>query len=597
MNDFSEGNPFIGVVTTNKAIDDICIPKDPDLILWSLEDGSIYWKGKFYCKTHIVCSSDSIVTITWNTKRNEIKLTVKSTSGKVQTEVISVETLDSNTIWPVFGAIKVSSFEALEIEILDNEEEQQELRDVTKNAKFVSPMGKMSVSNDGKQVYRSNSENGNGIALINKVLSYGRHRWKLMVTCDFGASVALGLAPPEFELPERYLNDPKKHVYHHQDLLMWRSYKGQLFVNGKLLPRTLEPLGWHNGLAIEVEFVLDMRKKTLEIFKNGKPLGVAFSDIQGPVQPIAAFYAGYQKEIHLVEFWSSDILSTGDVVEADRASRMAGDIAVTFDPKSVSGKLLLSEDGLTLTREREHSGNAYCLLGVTLSSGVYRWSFVVQTDQGASTCVGVAREPISLPETGNLYFSKDLHVFRSFQGILYSAGREVRKGLGEFWLTGSLVEVSVEIQPQGAVVQFSVNGEDQGVAFSGLAPPLRPMVGFYAGMQKKITLVHYEHVPVQLKHPSPSKLEKNDFEKNDFQKNDLNTDKTNHVDKANPMPLLLSPSSISTYYSECLVCGSPVNTVALPCKHSYMCADHLEIGQHCLICDETVNDIWNIVLL
>ena len=42
-------------------------------------------------------------------------------------------------------------------------------------------------------------------------------------------------------------------------------------------------------------------------------------------------------------------------------------------------------------------------------------------------------------------------------------------------------------------VCFSVNGEDQGIAFSNIRLPVKPIVGFYAGMENKTTLAHYEH--------------------------------------------------------------------------------------------------------
>ncbi len=34
---------------------------------------------------------------------------------------------------------------------------------------------------------------------------------------------------------------------------------------------------------------------------------------------------------------------------------------------------------------------------------------------------------------------------------------------------------------------------DQGFAFTGLRPPLVPLVGFYSGMEKRVTLLHFEH--------------------------------------------------------------------------------------------------------
>ena len=586
LSDFSEGAPFIGVLTTRKPLEEICLPDDPNVILWNMKEGRIYWKGKMYCKTQLYCSSGCQIDITWSIKTQSIKLLVTSVSGEVQRDEILTEELDSEQLWPVFGALTVGRERPVEFEMLQTQ--PQELHDETKSVRFVSAGGRVSVSKDGRQVYRSNKDSGNGVALINRVLARGKHTWKLAVVSDFGASIGIGLAVYNFELSDKYRNDPLRHVYHHQGLYIWRSYRGYLYSNGQQLPHSLEPLGWQSGSSVMVELTLDTREGTLEIAKNGKHLGVAFRDIRGPVQPAIALYAGYEKEIHLLEFHSLDD-SSEDVVESDRAlvKKTDSNSKVTFDASSMTGKLVLSEDGLTIMREREHSGNAYCLLDVTLSSGFHRWSFVIQNDQGASTCLGVAREPITLNQAGNLYLCRDLFVLRSFQGILYAQGKEVKKGLSEFWLSGSLVEVSFELQPRGGVVRFSVNGEDQGIAFSHLTPPLRPIVGFYASMEKKVTLVHYEHIRLESPPSSSATLEQNQ----------VDTESTNHSSKPHPMPLALSPANISMYYSTCMVCGSPVDVVALPCKHSYMCAEHLELGQNCLICDKTVTGVWNILLM
>ena len=593
MSDFNEGRPFIGILTKRKPITEICVPEDPDLILWSMKERLIYWRGKVYCKTEVECSSGSDIGITWNFKTQRIRLCVKPAIGEVQTDDILTDELEFDRFWPVFGAMGVGKTTPVQFELLET---TMEPRESTDTVRFVSAGGKVSVSKDGRQIYRSNKNNGNCVAVINRVLARGKHTWKLAVISDFGASIGIGLATYNFQLSERYRSDPLKHVYHHQGLYLWRSYRGHLYANGRQLPHSLEPLGWQNGTSVIVELTLDMREGTLEIAKNGRDLGVAFRDIRGPVQPAVALYAGYEKEIHLIEFQSSDMGSGVDVVESDRAlvKKIHGSDKVVFDPNSMKGKLELSEDGLTLTRRREHSGNAYCLLDITLLSGFHRWSFVIQNDQGASTCLGVAREPITLNKTGNLYLSQDLYVFRSFQGILYEEGREVKKGLSEFWLSGSLVEVSFEAQPRGAVVRFSVNGEDQGIAFSGLIPPLRPIIGFYAGMEKKVTLVHHEYIPLE---NSSSTILKNPTSTIKIDANKVNTDKTNHSSKHHPLPLFLSSSSLTSYYSTCMVCGNQVNVVALPCKHSYMCAEHLEVGQNCLICDEPVTGIWNIILL
>ena len=47
-------------------------------------------------------------------------------------------------------------------------------------------------------------------------------------------------------------------------------------------------------------------------------------------------------------------------------------------------------------------------------------------------------------------------MLRSFQGILYREGKELKKRCSEFWLSGSLIEVSFEVTSQGGVLQYAI---------------------------------------------------------------------------------------------------------------------------------------------
>ena len=585
----TDGLPYIAVSLTNKKVDDLLIPNDQDLILWSLMEQRIYWKGKIYCKTQIVCSSGCDVEISWSMKRMNIKLWVRSMDGQVQTDEIPVEKLDCDKLWPMFGAISVG-MKPIEIELLNKVVQPSELSDVTQSVKFCSAGGELTISSDGKQVSRSSENIGNSVAVIDKVLRDGIHYWKIEVISDFGASIAMGLATYNFEVSSRYCNDHLKHIYHHKGLYLWRSYRGFLYQHGRQLTDSIEPLGWQNDCPVIVEFTLNMNDGTLEIFKNGKSLGIAFKDIRGPVQPAVAFYAAYEKAVRLLSFRSSGNIEKGIVEPDSVVAKKDEPDEPSFDPQSTSSKggLVLSDNNMSLCRKREHSGNAYCLLNRSLEKvGLYRWSFVIQNDQGASTCIGVAREPIRLNKTGNIYTSQDLYVFRSFQGMLYSEGKELKKRFMEFWLGGSLVEVSFEVQSdKKGVLQYSVNGEDQGIAFTNISTPVRPIVGFYAGMEKKVTLVHFEQ-----KSSKMSKLK--------YDENDINTDRTNASSKQSPLPIFIHPSEISMYYETCMICGEKVDTIALPCKHSTLCANHLVFdgSQKCLICDQTISGVWNLLLL
>ena len=77
--------------------------------------------------------------------------------------------------------------------------------------------------------------------------------------------------------------------------------------------------------------------------------------------------------------------------------------------------------------------------------------------------------------------------------MLYNKGKELAKHFEEYWMTGTLIEMIVDVSESEAIVQYSINGSDQGIAFTGLQPPLKPLVGFYAGMEKRVTLIHFEH--------------------------------------------------------------------------------------------------------
>ena len=582
----SESTPFIGISLREKPCDNIDIPNDPDLIFWSLAESLIYWRGRIYCRTKLVCTSESEIEVSLNTKQQSIKLSVKSVNGEVQSDEIAVEQLGAVSYWPILGAVSVGS-KPVRFELFNETAKSSELHDITTSVRFTVAGGKMNVSTDGRAISRSSSMQGNSVALLNQVITEGTHYWKLRVMCDFGASIGIGLATHNFQVSEKYLRDHLKHIYHHKGLLLWRSYRGILYKHGRQQPQSIEPLGWQNNCPVIVEFILDMSKGTLEIIKNGKALGVAFMDIRGPVQPAIAFYASYEKEVQLLEYHSSSILA--EIVEPDAAVHYVQSDRTTFDPKSLTGRLLLTDDGMTLFRKREQSGNAFCLLNTTLDNGSYRWSFVIQNDQGASTCIGVAREPIRLKETGNVYSSPDMYVLRSFQGMCYSEGKEITKRCSEFWLSGSLVEVSFEVHEEGGTVRYSVNGEDQGIAFSNIRLPVKPIVGFYAGMEKKITLVHYEHKTTELS-ISPKSAAK--------VFNDLNTEHKLSTKSQDPLPMCIRQSELSNYYDTCMMCGKQVDVIALPCKHSTLCAKDLVSNgtQNCLVCDEPVTGVWNILL-
>ena len=573
-----ESTPIVGLSrcgTINDVIKEPSLKDCPHLIFWSVSEGIIFFKGREHCKTRIRCTDRCLVELTLKEQRIVI-INITSTSGDCQREEISVPLTDGD-YWLVLGAIN-SGASPIVFEV------PPQIHDVTLSTRFAVIDGEMNVSSNGHTILRTSTMRGNSVGFLNHVISDGIHHWKLEVICDFGASICIGLATHDFQMTDKY-RDPRRHIYHHKKLIVWRSYRGFLYQYGRQLQRSIEPLGWQSNVPVIVELHLDMYRGTLEILKNGRSLGVAFTDIQGRFQPVVAFYASYEKEVRLREYHSST--TSAEIVEVDRSHFVRSD-KTNFDPQTVTGLARITDDGMTLYRPGEHTGNAYCLLNQTLLNGHYRWSFVIQSDQGASTCVGVAREPIILNE-GNVYLSSSVYVLRSFRGMLYFEGKEIPKRFSEFWLSGSLVEMIFEVDSKGGVLKYSINGEYQGIAFTDIKPPVKPIVGFYAGMEKKVTLIHYEHRTNDT-HAEAPVLEK-------VKLNNLNAEMESPCQ--HPLPVCTRQSDASIYYNTCMNCGEQANVIALPCKHSASCAKHLisDGTQTCLICEAVITGVWNILII
>ena len=63
---------------------------------------------------------------------------------------------------------------------------------------------------------------------------------------------------------------------------------------------------------------------------------------------------------------------------------------VRFDHDKKYGHMSLTIDGMTIFHEKNQSGNSFCMLNVTCDRNCqYRFSFVIENDQGASVCIGV----------------------------------------------------------------------------------------------------------------------------------------------------------------------------------------------------------------
>lgn len=224
-----------------------------------------------------------------------------------------------------------------------------------------------------------------------------------------------------------------------------------------------------------------------------------------------------------------------------------------------------------------------CLRRAFLNCAFFRWSFLVQSDNGASTCIGITTRPVDAPDKDNIYNSKSMFLYRSFQGMLYLQGREMQKRLNEFWINDTLVELVLDLV--NGVLQFIVNGEDQGVAFTNLTGPYYPVVAFYAGMEKRVSLQHFEQLETSTLVAIP-------LDENDLNKGDTEVDAQS---KKSQLPIRLQ--SLDIKVDSCMVCGvKDSNVVSLPCKHAIYCAVHNTTNgrQRCLVCDKPITGVWNL---
>ena len=478
------------------------------------------------------------------------------------------------SVYPMFGMLstggKESSFHILQVS-----------RELTFNrAKFdiESVYGPATLSSDCLTVSRDEDTKSNCCALINRVLREGRHRWRLKVLQDVGASLCLGIAAHPLIVPSIYGNS-SQHIYLHNQLKVWRSYGGLLYSCGQKLSQELCPLEC-NDEPVTVEFILDLSAGTLSVIREGVSLGVAFKDIKPPVQPVVVFYAGYRKQVQLVSFDSEISLEPHDCpifLKRSSGKSRSNEVkkSAAFDSKTVYGSLTVSTDGMTLERERSSIGNAYCLINQTCTDGVYCWSFKIKEDEGASTCLGIATEPIQIPND-HIYASKSMYLYRSYMGKLYLNGSELSKEFEEFWMPGSVVELVLDMG--NGVLQIIVNGINQGVCFCNLKEKVyRPVVAFYAGMVKSISLQKFEHFPPAVTKPLFA---------------------SNNLTEAVPIEAKSKENGGEQGGERtdmCMTCGvKDDNVIFLPCKHAVFCANHANVGEHCIVCEQLVESILNV---
>ena len=594
----SVSRPVVGLASTDSVnCDGINFEFNEALsIIWFVGEQRLIIRGKVLSIRMPHCNGGAIVEIMMN-KGHNATFTVLNPGEKKESITVPIQSLFDSLI-PFVGAVQTGS-KYVSFQLIENTDEltsEKILTDVTKDTYVDKVYGNMHVLSDGKRFTRTSTEQGNSCVLLSRKITKGQHRWSIRIICDFGASLCVGLARYPFKLSEDYIRDPLKHIYRHPGLLLYRSYRGLLYMDGRQLERSLQPLGWQHNSSVILTIEVDMDKRTVEVLRNGKSLGIAFSDISGPLQPVICFYASYEKELEFISYETTE--TSHDLPPQPRITEVyqstpAVDIPpiVNFDHTMKYGSLTLSSDQTSISRDKSQSGNAYCLMNLVCKAvGVYRFSFVIETDQGASVCIGVtdvlSPTDIRKVEIGNIYLSPSFYLYRSFQGMLYVKGRELTKRFDEFWMSGTLVEMTVDIASNEAIVQYTVNGKDQGIAFAGLKPPLRPVVAIYAGMEKRVTLIHFEYIP---KLSSPQRPVTTSA-----YINDVNTSAT-HASKVR-LPTVATPLDAEKPSSqECMVCGRPADVILLPCQHSMLCAEDSLRTSHCIICNQRISGFWNIL--
>ena len=598
--------PVLGFALTLGDCNSMTLSGNSNLSLWDLKNGRVILHGGGGVIQQLPkCVDGAIIKCVLDMGTGDVVFSVFNPGKEPEVRKEAIPNMPTE-VWP-FAGIASNSHSQVSFHIMHFERGIESLNDISAQVFFDARnvCGILRVSANGKVLSRDSTEQGNGCAFINKVITSGLHRWTLKISSDFGASLCLGLAKYPFNLSDDYLRDPTIHVYHHTGLWLWRSYRGLLYEDGKQLQVSLEALGWQANSSVTVELVLNMQDRTLKIFRLGKYLGIAFRDLPDAVQPVVAVYAAYEKRVELIQYFTSEPGTPALLARAvpDTAVTIVSNVTetsrlpmkVTFDPSTKSGSVNVSSDLMTLYRDKSQSRNSYCMLSVSCVSGRYDFSFIIESDQGASTCIGLAHEAgLALPKQGNIYLSPNLYLYRSFQGMLYKKGEELPQKYDEFWMAGTLVGLRVDVDEGEAVVTYAVNGKEQGTAFSGIRAPVRPIVCYYAGMEKRVTLIHFEHKPLSTPLGKPQPVQMRSIDASQPKLNSFDTLSTSTTAQ-NLLPIVARCSDANQYYSACMVCNSENRVIAYPCKHTPLCAEHILDMKTCIICDQPVTGVWNIL--
>ncbi len=591
----------VGIFHVPPHLDDLWLKENPDVSFIDLVSGSLYFRGKKVRQDLPQIKTGAIVTVEFSLTSRSV-LTVQNPGEPFVKSSFDIPEINATDLDNVFAGALQTGRKYIQIDLTNDVTANQIPTTESKkdnDVNFDRYQGVIEVSKDGKFLSRNATQQGNGYALLNKLLKRGIHKIKFSVQSDFGASLCIGVARHPFRLSEDYIKDVMKHIYRHPGLMLWRSYRGLLYCDGKQLEKATGALGWQHGGSIVIELVVNMEERTIELLKDDVSSGIIFTDIPEVVQPVVCFYASYEKAVRLISYESTELTPRKMSSITQQRDHLPTPDKVHFDPQGKSGLITLTHNRMTVCREKNQGGNSLCLLNVTCDkNSLHRFSFIIEMDQGASVCVGVTNalnpKDIRINGIGNIFSSPDIYVFRSFQGMLYNKGTELPKHLEEFWMTGSLLEMTIDVNESQATIQYAINGNDQGIAFSGISTPLKPLVAFYAGMEKRVTLIHYEATP---------RARSVSAEQYDTVYETGTPNRFTRLQSA-VQPDGESKESVINYKTfvidpkiKCENCQDPVDCVALPCGHKHFCAKHLcERGNcPCGIHKHKPFNMWNLL--
>ena len=564
---------FVGFCGHQPSSRNYDILREQDTYLWEIIHGSVHLNG---IKQHVPaskCRNANMFEISIDMENNKFTCQVVGGANVTNFEISDLP----EQLWVVVGCY--TGTVPFTCEVVNFKQSRPTLCSILDQVCFDqnSAFGPVNVTiSRGKRNVTRDDITSNCFILLNQIIKNGKHIMTFKIIKDTGASLCIGLAPPGFTLPQSVMFDRTHPIYVIKGLTLWRSYRGLIYVNGVEQQHSL-PLSEYKDdrFPIIIELYVDCSTGKAELYKNGKLIGIVFEDICPPVQPIVAFYAGYEKEVEIIEYSCTIPRKIASQNQHEHSQQTASFI-------QQQGDLTITNEGATLERSEGIVGNSYATINVICTSGIYKFTFAVELDDGASTVIGIAGEQLgTIKKDSKIYLERWACAYRSYKGILYAYGKEQHKRLKPFWETGTLIQMIIDMDR--AIVEFEINGTPQGVAFTDIPKPTIPFVGFYAEHGKSFSILHFAH-------SKSTSLESNTTPL-PLKINDLNLTETRNEQNG----LLNANIGDMLVLNDCLVCGEQnKNVVYMPCKHGVHCPNDATIFQRCPLCDQEVTSMFNI---